>query len=301
MKIELNENTQLLFLCIAIGVSLIILILSALVVYLLLRNKRNVTGDELRGSLMHEREIYMMALETVENSLNSEITQRIKGDNEFSGEMVEIYGSLGLFRKQLIKNGNQIFVLEGITANHSKYIRAIEDKMELLRKNKELIQIINRNDEKRKEQMAEILEIQEQLIEKYANLKVVPNAPEEVKQVEPKDETFDLPECWHVVVTEENQRRVSEWRYGGEYSLVDIGKITGMCKWNNGVIDKQNNPSGAVTGKDPYGFSFGKEITTVQFDKYVLKLNVDEPKQPKEPKPLPIRGKGGRFEKGKAV
>jgi len=43
MKIELNENTTLLFLCIAIGVSLIVLILSAIVVYLLVRNKRNVT------------------------------------------------------------------------------------------------------------------------------------------------------------------------------------------------------------------------------------------------------------------
>lgn len=99
-------------------------------------------------------------------------------------------------------------------------------------------------------------------IEEYDRL----NKPYDVTSLN----SFVLPERWHVLVTEENQQIVSDWRleYKNTKNLINIDKIVGIC--NPG--EKGHNPKTELKS-DTY--DFGIEITTEQFRKYVLGLNVE--------------------------
>lgn len=72
---------------------------------------------------------------------------------------------------------------------------------------------------------------------------------------------------WYIVVTEENQHVVSEWRFGNLYPnyKLDIGQITGIYKDGS----KQHNPRNSTEG-------FGIEISFDQFKKYVLNESIEE-------------------------
>lgn len=91
----------------------------------------------------------------------------------------------------------------------------------------------------------------------------------------PKKE-FTLPKNWHVVVTGENQKEVSEWR--GYQGLIPIGKIAGICLKFNSSFHKGHNSQNDIKDKDGW-YDFGQEITTEQFRKYVLKKEVEEDKR----------------------
>lgn len=79
---------------------------------------------------------------------------------------------------------------------------------------------------------------------------------------------FELPDLWHVVVTEENQDEVSAWRYleSKTDSKLRVGYIAGACRKDNPNY-KGHNTADSIKGM---GFDFGIEITTEQFRTHVL-------------------------------
>jgi len=92
-----------------------------------------------------------------------------------------------------------------------------------------------------------------------------------------KEPEFVLPEKWWVRITKENLEDVFKF-LGFEPYEKAIGYIAGMCKhYRTGKIEKGWN----ATPTTDYGSTFGDEITTEQFRKYVLKK---EPVVFEEPK-----------------
>tara|TARA_R110000868_G_scaffold46107_1_gene152497 strand:- start:309 stop:602 length:294 start_codon:yes stop_codon:yes gene_type:complete len=52
----------------------------------------------------------------------------------------------------------------------------------------------------------------------------------------------ELPECWYVVCTKQNQKTLSKWRWPNlENHLLPITHITGMYKWSEKVIKTEHN------------------------------------------------------------
>lgn len=82
------------------------------------------------------------------------------------------------------------------------------------------------------------------------------------------DKEFILPKNWYVIVTKENQDKVSEWRFENKTYRVDIGKLCGYSTGTQGMEGKGHNPANEPKGDS---YDFGKEITFEQFKKYVLK------------------------------
>jgi hypothetical protein len=72
---------------------------------------------------------------------------------------------------------------------------------------------------------------------------------------------------WHVIVTKENQKVLSDWRFENHNHILDIGYIVGMTNSNScstsNLYEKGHNP---VSSKE----NFGKEITYQEFEKYIL-------------------------------
>lgn len=105
-----------------------------------------------------------------------------------------------------------------------------------------------------------------------------------------KKPEFVLPEIWWVRITKENLEDVCKFLSFTPYEKA-IGYITGMVKhYRTGKIEKGWNDTPTTV----YGSTFGDEITTEQFRKYVLKK---EPVVFEEPKDTvlqlnQIRGKG---------
>lgn len=105
-----------------------------------------------------------------------------------------------------------------------------------------------------------------------------------------KEPEFVLPEIWWVRITKENLEDVCKF-LGFEPYEKAVGYIAGMVKhYRTGKIEKSWN----ATPTTIYGSTFGDEITTEQFRKYVLK---EEPVVYEEPKDTvlqfnQIRGKG---------
>lgn len=78
---------------------------------------------------------------------------------------------------------------------------------------------------------------------------------------------FVLPEIWWVRITKENLEDVCKF-LGFELSRRVAGSVAGMCKhYLTGEIEKRWNGKPTTD----YGSTFGDEITTEQFRKYVLK------------------------------
>ena len=78
-------------------------------------------------------------------------------------------------------------------------------------------------------------------------------------------ETFTLPELWYIVVTEENQKEVSNWRY---FDMCSLGALDLPIHWIAGMFDrigKAHNMEPSPKGK------WGIEITYDQFKTHVLK------------------------------
>lgn len=93
---------------------------------------------------------------------------------------------------------------------------------------------------------------------------------------------FVLPEIWWVRITQENLEDVATF-LGFTFNQNIIGKITGMVKhYHTGKIEKGWNAIPTTI----YGSTFGNEITTEQFRKYVLKK---EPVVFEEPKDTVLR------------
>lgn len=91
---------------------------------------------------------------------------------------------------------------------------------------------------------------------------------EKVEDEQLLHEHFTLPKNWHVVVTEENQKEVSEWRFKTSEKIC-LGYIAGVVyKVPQDRYEKGHNPGDLI--KKP-NYDFGQEITTEQFRKYVLK------------------------------
>ena len=85
---------------------------------------------------------------------------------------------------------------------------------------------------------------------------------------------FVLPEIWHIIVTEENQKILSGWRECKNGYLLPINHLTGLTKNNSGKITKGHNTGTEIKKIGMYnntGFDFGNEITLEQFKQCVLK------------------------------
>ena len=96
---------------------------------------------------------------------------------------------------------------------------------------------------------------------------------EKVEDEQLLNEPFTLPKNWHVVVTEENQKEVSEWRFKTPEKIC-LGFIAGVVyKVPQDRYEKGHNPGDLIKKPD---YDFGTEITTEQFRKYVLKKEVEQ-------------------------
>ena len=87
--------------------------------------------------------------------------------------------------------------------------------------------------------------------------------------------SFILPDCWHLYVTEENQKLATKWRNLSQFEkglFVPIGCVVAIAE-KHGIYSKEHNDV-------PYcdGYDFGIEITTKQFKKYVMKKEITEEK-----------------------
>ncbi|CAB4165380.1 hypothetical protein UFOVP916_18 [uncultured Caudovirales phage] len=153
MKIELNQNTTLLFIFIGIAVILILLTLSALVVVLWRKNNKNVTEKEFRASLIKLRaditgEVAKVdkelratktkqmadnfAIEAKENNLSNQITslverdekreKQLKGVLDIQEKLVEKYGELKpVETKPEFKKGDWIVICNFGEASAGRY------------------------------------------------------------------------------------------------------------------------------------------------------------------------------------
>jgi hypothetical protein len=95
-------------------------------------------------------------------------------------------------------------------------------------------------------------------------------------------EIFELPEAWYVKVTKSNRKILSDWRYENTTTgsnLLDLHYLTGIHKNSRGYFEKGHNPVDIV---EEEGYTFGIEITTAQFKKYVLKPQLPKPKSSKD-------------------
>jgi hypothetical protein len=81
------------------------------------------------------------------------------------------------------------------------------------------------------------------------------------------DEEFVLPKNWHVVVTAENQKVLSDWRFEGRGHKLRIGNIAG-CSRSNPKVRGHNDGDGIIGDN----YNFGTEITFDQFKQYVLNI-----------------------------
>ena len=237
---QLNQNTTLLFLWGAIGLILILLTIIIFMVVLFKRTRNNVTSDELKQALIKLRGDVDGVFDIVavnHNSLIETVKEGVLAQNSNKDKRKIEFNRID---KELKKQSNQIYNQEAITAHHSKYIRAVEDEMELFRKTKIKVKVVS----------------------------------EEIKQVEPtvenvKEETFSLPEKWYIRITDTNKDILYKyWKTLG----IDIdynfkGFLCSKYHLDNSCLCYNEDRLTDYT-----------EITFEQFDKYVLKLNVAEPK-----------------------
>ena len=89
--------------------------------------------------------------------------------------------------------------------------------------------------------------------------------------VDNEGNSFVLPNTWHCIVTELNQRILSQWRFRTNSTrVVGIGDFVGMTiSFDNIRYVKGHNPIGNIGGPGR-GFDFGIEITYQEFLKHVL-------------------------------
>lgn len=78
-----------------------------------------------------------------------------------------------------------------------------------------------------------------------------------------------IPEYWYVVVTEENQKVLSDWRRFNEtvYSLLPIGAVVGRHDWGHSAskeVDRRDHD-------DTFNKYWKNEITFEQFKQHILK------------------------------
>ena len=80
---------------------------------------------------------------------------------------------------------------------------------------------------------------------------------------------------FYVVVTEENKEVLSKWRFDNSKDKLNIGKIVGLCLWNNEKLEKETNSANIIQGRS---YTFGNEITFEQFLELYPEYKEDKPK-----------------------
>lgn len=80
-----------------------------------------------------------------------------------------------------------------------------------------------------------------------------------------------LPDNWHVIITEENKKALCKWRFEKEDYDLPTGYLVGITKDKDGKLTKGHNPGSSVKSIESLAFDFGREISFLEFQQYILK------------------------------